>query len=182
MTGMAALKASIIILVGLVAVVYGLAGQTELSAGLEGKGFCRVTWPDGDTWIWTRLGDPDSLLPYTVTGDDHARCQVHADLDNGGYYYIAHRGDATPDDIRRLDRSCGPEDAPCAEVGLQDVQDGTIITSITRQKATVRPVWADLPILDLNPLYDFLGRPFLGLVSIVAVFSFGALAWRAWDS
>ena len=43
-------------------------------------------------------------------------------------------------------------------------------------------MWADLPILDLNPLYDFLGRPFLGLVSIVAVFSFGALAWRAWDS
>ena len=58
MTGMAALKASIIIVIGLVAVVYGLAGQTELRAGLAGESFCKATWPDGDTWIWTRVGRP----------------------------------------------------------------------------------------------------------------------------
>ena len=179
MTGLAALKASIIVFIGLAALVYGLAGQTELRAGLDGQSFCKATWPDGETWIWTRLGAAGSDLPFTVTGDRYARCQV-ADNNfvSGSRYYVAHRGDNTADSIGRLDRTCGPDDAPCAVF----LRENEVLTSITRGNDAATPVWADLSVTGINPLYDLLGRPLAALVTLLAVFSFGAQAWRAWDS
>ncbi len=182
MTGMAALKASIIIVIGLVAVVYGLAGQTELRAGLAGESFCKATWPDGETWIWTRMGTPNTLLPFTVSADGYSRCRLASDTSflSGHLYYVAHRGDDTTDAIERLDRGCAGDNAPCAYIH----REGDVLTSIRSKDgtATATPVWADLSVTGVNPLYDLLGRPFAALVTLLAVFSFGAQAWRAWDS
>lgn len=181
MTGMAALKAGIIIIIGLVAVVYGLAGQTELRAGLAGESFCKATWPDGETWVWTRLGDPNTALPFMVSADEHSRCRLAStSLVSGDLYYIAHRGDNTTESIERLDRDCAGDNAPCAYIH----REGDVLTSMESQdgKATATPVWSDLSVTGVNPLYDLLGRPFAALVTLLAVFSFGAQAWRAWDS
>lgn len=181
MDGLAALKAGIIIIVGLVAVVYGLAGQTELQAGFDGQQFCQVTWPNGDTWIWTRMGSEGTELPITVSGDGHSRCQVEdAAFDSGGLYYIAHRGDNKDEAIEDLNTSCQGDDAPCAYITRAG--DVLVLAQNADRKASTTPVWADGSVTGLNPLYDLLGRPFTGLVALLAVFSFGTQAWRAWDS